>query len=268
MMTEKQRNSIRLVQISDSHLFADPARALLGIHTEDSLRWVVEQVQHDQLNPQIILATGDIAQDASLAAYNRFKQHLHPLNAPIYWLPGNHDQLEVMAQVVEHPQHLSPCVIEQGVWRIILLDSAVPGEVWGHLAQAQLDFLQRTLANTQTHHVMICLHHHPLAMGSEWIDEIGLKNSTDFFSIIDAHACVKAIVWGHVHQAFEAERKGVQYFSTPSTCIQFKPHSKHFELEGYPGYRWFDLFEDGGIHSEVVRITPPYWNIDVKAGGY
>ncbi len=99
-------------------------------------------------------------------------------------ISGNHDQIEVMAQAVDHPKHLSPCVIEQGVWRIILLDSDVPGEVWGQLAQAQCDFLRHTLANTKTHHVMICLHHHPVAMGSEWIDEIGLKNSADFFPLL------------------------------------------------------------------------------------
>ena len=260
--------AIRVVQISDSHLFADPARKLLGINTEESLGWVVEQVQQEQKNPQLILATGDIAQDASVAAYERFKQHLAPLKAPIYWLPGNHDHVNVMAQAVNNPKHLSPCMIEQGVWRIILLDSAVPGEVWGQLVQSQLDFLHQSLENSKNYHVMICLHHHPVLMGSGWIDEIGLKNSAEFFSLTDAHSCVKAIVWGHVHQAFHQERKGVQLFATPSTCIQFKPNSDRFSLEGYPGYRWFDLFDDGTLHSEVSRINPPYWNIDLKAGGY
>lgn len=259
---------IRLLQLSDSHLFSHPENKLLGINTEESLLWVIERAQQDQQNPQLILATGDIAQDASVAAYEKFKQHLAPFNAPIYWLPGNHDQIEIMEKVVNNPEHLSPCVIDQGVWRIVLLDSAVPGKVWGRLAQSQLDFLQHTLDNSRNYHLMICLHHHPVDMGSAWIDEIGLKNNAEFFSILDSYDCVKAIVWGHVHQAFEGERKGVKLFSTPSTCIQFKSNSEHFSLEGYPAYRWFDLSDEGEIYSEVVRIHPPYWNIDLKAGGY
>ena len=268
MAINRRSDVIRVLQISDSHLFADPAGQLMGINTDHSLAWVLEAIQREQSHLHCILATGDIAQDSSVLAYERFKQHLAPLKSPIYWLPGNHDEFGVMAQVVDHAFHLSPCVVAQGQWLIILLNSSVAGEVWGHLSQAQLNFLQIQLSGAKDRHVMICLHHHPVPIGSQWLDEIALHNSDDFFSVIDQHDCVRAIIWGHVHQAFEQERKGVRLFAVPSTCIQFKPQSPTFALEGFPGYRWFDLYPNGDIVSEVSRITPLSWPIDRKAGGY
>ena len=35
---------------------------------------------------------------------------------------------------------------------------------------------------------MVCLHHHPMPMGSRWLDGIGLANADEFWRIIDAHA--------------------------------------------------------------------------------
>ena len=56
---------LRVLQLTDPHLMADPAGALLGVNTRDSLDAVIAQVLRDHGQPDVILATGDIAQDAS-----------------------------------------------------------------------------------------------------------------------------------------------------------------------------------------------------------
>ena len=44
--------------------------------------------------------------------------------------------------------------------------------------------------------------------------------------------------------------------STPSTCMQFKPGSKDFALDDLaPGYRRIELFADGRIDTEVLRLA-------------
>src|SRR5580698_1669402 len=50
--------------------------------------------------------------------------------------------------------------------------------------------------------VPVCLHHHPVPMSSDWLDQIGLSNAAEFWSIVDAHRNVRAVLWGHVHQSF------------------------------------------------------------------
>ena len=57
--------SVCVVQLTDSHLFADAQQRLLGIDTLASLNAVVDQVLVEQPRINRVLANGDIAQDAS-----------------------------------------------------------------------------------------------------------------------------------------------------------------------------------------------------------
>jgi Icc protein len=99
---------------------------------------------------------------------------------------------------------------------------------------------------------MVCLHHHPVEMGSRWIDTIGLANRDEFWRVIEAHANVRAVVWGHVHQEYEGDRAGVRLFATPSTGAQFLPMSDRYAVDTRPpAYRPFDLHPDGRIDSEI-----------------
>jgi Icc protein len=66
---------------------------------------------------------------------------------------------------------------------------------------------------------------------SRWLDSVGLHNAADLFAATDRHASVRAIVWGHVHQEFDALRKGVRLLAVPSTCAQFLPHSEQFAID-------------------------------------
>jgi Icc protein len=63
--------SVLLVQLSDSHLFADATGKLLGMDTQDSLQRVIERVQVEQPQIDLILASGDLSQDGSVASANR-----------------------------------------------------------------------------------------------------------------------------------------------------------------------------------------------------
>ena len=85
---------------------------------------------------------------------------------------------------------------------------------------------------------------------------LGLRNSDEFFKVIDQYANVRGVAWGHVHQASDHERNGVALFSTPSTCAQFLPNSDVFMMDTRPpGYRWVNLMPDGSIETEVVWLT-------------
>ena len=94
-----------------------------------------------------------------------------------------------------------------------------------------------------------------MPMGSRWLDTVGLRNAAAFFAVTDRHPQLRAIVWGHVHQASDQLRNGVRLISTPSTCAQFLPAADTFTLDTRPpGYRWLDLHPDGTIQTSVVWV--------------
>ncbi|MEJ1715050.1 hypothetical protein SMA37_25910, partial [Escherichia coli] len=81
-------------------------------------------------------------------------------------------------------EQLEP-VVDVGAWRIVLLDSAVPGAVLGHFADEQLQLLERALAEAPERHCLICFHHHPVPIGCAWMDPIGLANAEALFAVTD-----------------------------------------------------------------------------------
>lgn len=268
-LTQTEQRPQRVVQISDCHLFASTDGRLLGLNTEDSLRFVLERVVREQPRVDLVLATGDLSQDGSLASYRRFQQHIAPLGAPSYWLQGNHDLTEPMVNALGGRSHLSPCLIEAGEWRIIMLNSSVEHEVPGCFQASELQFLREALEKTRGHHTLVCLHHHPLPMGCRWLDNQVVENAADFWAILDEVDHVRAVVWGHVHQESDQMRKGVRLLSAPSTCVQFKPHSSDFAVdEVAPGYRWLDLHADGRIETAVSRVDGVRFEVDLSVKGY
>jgi Icc protein len=268
-LKKHENKPLRIVQISDSHLFASTEGRLLGLNTEDSLRLVLEKVQREQAHIDVVLATGDIAQDASEVAYTRFQQHLAQFAAPSYWLQGNHDITLPIQKTLNNHSHLSPCVIDKAGWRIIMLNSSVEHEVPGHFKPSELAFLQQALASSLHLHVMICLHHHPIPMKCKWLDTQVVRNAADFWQVVDQFSHVKAIIWGHIHQESDQVRNNVRLLSVPSTCVQFKPLSDDFAVDDLaPGYRWLDLYANGDVVTQVSRVEGVKFVVDWTVRGY
>lgn len=248
--------SLRFIQITDTHLSDRADGTLRGLNTAQSLAAVVAQVRAQQSRIDGILATGDLSHDGGTPSYRRFVQLLAPLAAPIYCLPGNHDALGVFACLLKGARVQSGGRLLAGNWQLIFLDSALPGTVHGHLRPAELARLDSALKEHPERHALICLHHQPVPVGSAWIDRLGLDNAEGLFGTIDRHANVRSILWGHVHQSFDAVRKGVRLLSGPSTCVQFKPGCADFTLDDTPpGYRWLELHADGDMNSGVEYLT-------------
>lgn len=260
--------SVLLVQLSDSHLFAEADGRLLGMNTRQSLEKVIESVLAEQPAVDLILATGDLSQDGSVESYQAFRQLSAQIAAPVRWLPGNHDELPQMAEAAQQSDFLEP-VIDIGQWRITLLDSAVPGSVPGYLQDAQLQLLAQALSEAPQRHHLICLHHHPVSIDCAWMEPIGLRNPEALFAVLGRFPQVRAVLWGHIHQMFDQVREGVRLLASPSTCIQFAPGSEDFQLDDLPpGYRWLRLHDDGRLETGISRVTGFAFEVDLGGEGY
>lgn len=259
-----------VVQITDPHLLADPDGRLLGVNTDASLRGVIDAAHANEPDIDLVLATGDITQDGSAAGYQRFLQHISRIDAPLHGLPGNHDQPDPFRAV--WGDRLNP-IVDIGCWRIILLDSSAPGSNAGHLAAGQLALLRSAATQADGRHVLVALHHNPVPMGCTWLDSTRLDNGDALLECIEPLTNVGCVLWGHVHQEYDAvyryTARTLRLLASPSTCIQFKPHSPTFELDTVaPAYRRLELHADGSIQTRVIRANGLAIGPDLGSQGY
>jgi len=265
----KSGRTIKVLQITDTHLFSDRSGCLLGLNTEQSLSAIIADVRANHLQSDLILATGDLVHDGTPAAYRRIFSHLEGFGLPVYCLPGNHDEGQTLEHtlnggIIQYTDHA-----DMGNWRFIFLDSTIPDSEGAHLTGETLELLERQLEAAPDRHTLVCLHHQPLPMGSHWLDTMAVDNPQDFFTIIDKHPQIRGILWGHVHQAYDGMYKGIKLMSSPSTCIQFLPNSDDFAVDtANPGYRWLELHADGRIESGVERIATLPGSVDLASNGY
>lgn len=247
-------HTLQLVQMTDLHLLADPAGSLKGVNTLSSLQATLRAAAADLAAAQALLLSGDLVQDQP-AAYAHLPPLLAPLGLPVLCIPGNHDLPRELAVRLQPPTFQVGGQKDLGHWRIVLLDSSVAGEAHGELGAAALAALDAQLSIVGDRHVLVVLHHPPLALGSAWLDDIGLQDGPALLALLHAHPCVRGVVFGHAHQAYDTQQGGLRLLGTPSTCAQFRPRSADFSLDDLPpAYRVLNLHDDGQISTCVVWV--------------
>jgi len=259
---------LRVAQITDTHLEKHSGGTLLGMDTDASLGHVLELVRRASIAPDLILATGDLANHGSEAAYQRLRRQFDTLGMPWFWLPGNHDDAGLMSQVLADGAAMVRS-IRAGGWLIVLLDSTIPGAVGGELGVVELRRLEHLLQCHPDLPTLICLHHQPVPIGCAWLDEQKVADADALFAVLDRYPQARALLWGHVHQEFVGRRKDVQLLSAPSSCIQFMPDSAGFGVdERAPGMRWLELYPDGRIETRIERVSGVEFTFDRESAGY
>ena len=240
-----------LVQITDTHLFGDTTGRLRGVPSLPALRATLDLARNDIAACDAILATGDLVQDDA-AGYAHFHDALAPLGKPVLAIAGNHDvKPALIAALARDPFQLHGHR-DLARWRLVMLDSAVPGMAAGELSAAELERLDATLAEAPDRHAFVCLHHHPVSLDSRWLDQVALTNAAALFEVLARHAQVRGVLFGHVHQAHDSQHGTLRLLGTPSTCAQFMPGSDRFAVDPRPpAYRQLLLRANGTIGTRL-----------------
>ena len=246
------------IQISDTHLFADPTHRLWEIAPDPLLDLTIDAVCALDERPEFILMTGDCSGDGTVASYLRLAQKLARIDAPKYYLPGNHDNAAIMSPILmgkEIPKNAKLTqTFEACGWRFILLDSAVPNEDAGMIGDAQRDWLRSALSRDLHTPTVVAVHHNPVPVGSKWLDSMTIADANALVAILDTAPQVRAVVFGHVHQALEVERGGTLYLGAPSTFFQFKPLVDEFAQDFVPGGARVVHLGSNRVLSAILRL--------------
>ena len=248
---------LRVLHLTDPHLFADTDGKLRGTTTHTSLVRVLEHYRDSGWKADIVVVTGDLIQDDSQGAYDQFRALLGELGLPVYCVPGNHDVVPLMIASLREPPFHYCGVVEQDNWLIVGLDSYLSDQAGGSVNSEELARLDRAIAAADADYVMVCLHHPPISMGSVWLDSVGLDNGDEVLDRMAASGKVQLAIFGHVHQVYDAEHSGIRIIATPSTCRQFAVGSDEFAVDDNPpAYRRFELHENGDHSNELIWVGP------------
>ncbi|PIJ49477.1 3',5'-cyclic-AMP phosphodiesterase [Erwinia sp. OLTSP20] len=262
--------AVRILQLTDTHLFAGKHETLLGVNTWASYEAVLDAIIARSTHYDLIIASGDLAQDHSPQAYQNFVEGIRRLPAPCVWLPGNHDfQPAMYATLAAAKIEQAKQVLLGENWQLLLLDSQVFGVPHGELSDYQLDWLENALSRYPQRHTLVVLHHHPMASGCSWLDQHSLRNSTMLDAVLHNYPLAKTVLCGHIHQELDLDWNGRRLLATPSTCVQFKPHCTSFTIDSEPpGWRWLELYDDGQLRTTIERLTCRDFVPDLDAEGY
>lgn len=248
----------QILQLTDLHLLADPAERRKGVPTRETFRDVLQLVRARHPDFDLAVFSGDLAHDEQLETYRALRDLLGDWLPRCRFLPGNHDDRRFLRSafsgIVEGGRRPIGFAANLGEWRILGLDTHVPGEVRGHIEDEQLDWLEADLAEHADRPTLIFMHHPPISVHSAWLDRLGLDDAEQFEQLILASPQVKLICAGHIHHEFHGRLGKADVYTTPSTGVQFEPAADEPTYAAEPpGYRVITL-EGASYRTEVVRL--------------
>ena len=246
-----------LAQLSDPHIGA----AWAGGDPVAGLAAAVESIRSMRQQPDAVLLSGDLADSAADAEYEKVRALLQPLRAPLYVLPGNHDDRHALRRHFGVPGAAGDPVqysVDLGPLQLVVLDTTRPGEDAGELDSERLGWLDAQLASTPDVPTLLAMHHPPLVTGVPALDEFGLPaaDRRALGEILKRHPQVRRLVAGHVHRTMTAELAGRPVLTVPSTYVQAGLHfgSRHGEWTDEPGGFAVHAVTDGELVSHSQQV--------------
>jgi 3',5'-cyclic-AMP phosphodiesterase len=243
-----------IVQLSDPHIGAewgggDPAARLAE---------TVTAVRALELRPDAVLISGDLADNAADAEYEQVLEIVSGIGAPLYVLPGNHDDRGALRRHFGVPgadhQPLQYAV-DLGPLRLVVVDTVRVGEDRGELDAGRLAWLRSALDEASETPTVVALHHPPLRTGITAYDEIGLPpdDRRALGDVVAGHAQVRRIVAGHLHLAVAGELRGRSVLVAPSAYVQAQLDfgADELRLSAQPPGFAVHTFLDGELVSHV-----------------
>jgi Icc protein len=232
-----------VLQLSDTHL-TDDGRECYDRDPAARLRTVVDAWSATGRRTDLVLLTGDIADDGSGGGCRSVAEIVAALDAPVFAVPGNHDIDTAVSEVFG-----AGVEIEVDGWRIVGVNSVIPGAVEGAIDPDQV--LAR-LDAVDARPTVLALHHPPWSPSTHYW--FRLDNGEKLIAGLQARPHVRAVVSGHLHEPFDERRDELALLGAPSTLYGIKHLGHTFEHDTSVtiGARILDLRPDGGVDTELL----------------
>ncbi|MGQ3889814.1 metallophosphoesterase [Legionella sp. CNM-1927-20] len=251
------KDELKFLQITDLHLFASDEKRVFGIDSNNRFKQVICHIRRHELHDtDAIILTGDLSQDETLESYHRVVKTFKDFKIPVYWIPGNHDNLPLMQGLFASSSILRyEKVLACKYWHFIFLDTHIPGEGVGYLKEEELTIIIKEIEKLEKTRKKIALimHHHPININTPLMDQYSLRNQNQLWKKI-INSPVQLIICGHVHGHYSLEHHNITIECAPATCFQIKKGATDLEIENLMGYT-IHFFK-----GSAYRSSPVIWN--------
>jgi 3',5'-cyclic-AMP phosphodiesterase len=266
---------MRIAQITDLHVVAKDRLCYRKVPTNEQLRQAIAHINDLKPSPDVVIASGDLTDHGRAEEYLQLREILSGLNLPVYVIPGNHDNREMLARSFADQGYMPvpPFVqyaIEDYPIRLIGLDSTVPGHHHGEMCAERLQWLDTTLKARPEVPTLIFMHHPPFRTGIQWMDSSGLHGGREMEQVVSRHRQVVRVACGHIHRPMHVAWAGTIASTSPSTC-----HQVALELAGGDGFEFvmepraiqLHVWDPGyGLISHLSYIPNSYEPLAMLAG--
>ena len=230
-----------VVQISDTHLRAAPHTPV--DNDPDESLWATVAAVCD-IHADLVVLTGDLADDGSIAALSRVRELVGRLAAPCVAVAGNHDDGAHVPAVFG-----STDTVDLGSWRVLAVESVIPGKDHGAVDIAAL---MERLDRLDDRPTLLAIHHPPISPSTHPMFQ--LDGAEQMLTELRARPHVRAVVSGHLHQAFDCLDGDLRVCGAPSTYYAIEHDGSDFRLDtdGIVGAQVLTLGDDGSFSCERV----------------
>ena len=249
-----------LLHLSDTHLLVPGGRLYDAIAPERTLQRIFDDLEAGGARPEAIVFTGDLADHGDEEAYRALRAIVEPaarrLGAQVIWCMGNHDDRGTFRRVL-FGQHGNARPVDRAYdvngLRVITMDTSVPGEHWGALSGAQLDWLAEELASPAPHGTILALHHPPLPCIQDLAVLVELREQAELAEVVEG-SDIRAILAGHVHFSTSGTFAGIPVSVASATCytqdLTGEPRGTRPQ-DGNQSYNLVHVYDDTVMHSVV-----------------
>lgn len=181
---------VLVAHLSDPHVGAIDFR-------EDLITDTIKKI--NQLNPDVVVVTGDITENGYYAEFERATGFLDLVEAPMLVVPGNHDARNVGYECFEEliKERYSTLRVRNHEIEVIGLDSSEPDLDYGKVGRSQQRWMEDKLRANNLFKI-IALHHHIIPVPKTGRERNVLADAGDILkSVIEGSADL--VLSGHKH---------------------------------------------------------------------
>jgi len=249
--------------LTDDHEYGDEAPGFPAVRADESdvpyWRFMNEDAiaEINREGVDAVIIKGDIADRGRPEQFEAAARAFSHFDAPHHVILGNHDhyarqegrEVDGFALLGQPP---TPRALELAGWRLVLLDTTLPGHHHGVFPEERLQWLEECLLESRERDLptLLFMHHQPVPAEhrDEYPNSIGMlpEHSLPLYELLGRSPHVKGVLIGHTH------RNRVRHHPSAGGVPFIEVHC----TKDYPGgYAHYRLYEDGSFRQEVRRTA-------------